>query len=178
VRVPAGRDARSRASLWDAADGAAAAARAADALRDVAERAGRAAAAGRRPGARSLSFAAGYYQRARRRAGAGRAAAAAAPSSTARSWRAAWRGRASRHSARRRGRPPAAGAGGAPCRAAQPLTAEQAAALAQLARRPAAPVLLHGATGSGKTEVYLRARRAARWQRRPRRRWCWCPRST
>ncbi len=36
------------------------------------------------------------------------------------------------------------------------LTAEQAAALAQIDQQPG-PFLLHGATGSGKTEVYMRA---------------------
>ncbi len=40
------------------------------------------------------------------------------------------------------------------------LTTEQADAVAELLR-PGAPVLLHGATGSGKTEVYLRAADAA-----------------
>ncbi|MCP5286632.1 MAG: primosomal protein N' [Burkholderiaceae bacterium] len=39
----------------------------------------------------------------------------------------------------------------------RPLTPEQAAALDRLADLPPGPVLLHGVTGSGKTELYLRA---------------------
>jgi primosomal protein N' (replication factor Y) (superfamily II helicase) len=45
--------------------------------------------------------------------------------------------------------------------AAPPLTDEQAAALATLADGTRQPTLLHGVTGSGKTEVYLRAAEAA-----------------
>jgi primosomal protein N' (replication factor Y) len=41
--------------------------------------------------------------------------------------------------------------------ALRPLTPEQAAALTALEALPPGPVLLHGVTGSGKTELYLRA---------------------
>ena len=52
------------------------------------------------------------------------------------------------------------------------LTAEQASALAALRGRKPAPSCCFGSTGSGKTEVYLRAvARAAGARRRPRRRW-------
>ncbi len=57
------------------------------------------------------------------------------------------------------------------------LSDEQTRALQALAAAaPASTVLLHGNTGSGKTEVYLRA--AAQALDRVDRCWCWCRRST
>ena len=59
------------------------------------------------------------------------------------------------------------------------LTDEQAQAVESIAAAHGfSPFLLHGVTGSGKTEVYLRPLDALSRRGRTRRRWCWCPRST
>ncbi|MDP3699748.1 MAG: primosomal protein N' [Hylemonella sp.] len=88
-----------------------------------------------------VDFAAGYYQRA-----AGEIALAALPPQL--------RELSSEQLARRLKRP-AVAAGGAPAASLPTLTPEQAEVLAQIEAQ-AGPFLLFGATGSGKTEVYLR----------------------
>jgi primosomal protein N' (replication factor Y) len=90
-----------------------------------------------------VAFAAGYYQR-----GLGELALAVLPPEL----RKVDAVQLARRLGRRR---PASDPGPAP--ALRPLTPEQDAALARLASLPPGPVLLHGVTGSGKTELYLRA---------------------
>jgi primosomal protein N' (replication factor Y) len=58
-----------------------------------------------------------------------------------------------------------------------PLTPEQARRWPRSKPSPG-PFVLFGATGSGKTEVYLRAVRPCSNASPQRRRWCWCRRST
>ncbi len=91
-----------------------------------------------------VSFAAGYYQR-----GLGELALAVLPPELRRIDAV----QLARRLQRRRRPPPATG----PAPEPPALSAEQAAALQRLAGMPAGPVLLHGVTGSGKTELYLRA---------------------
>jgi primosomal protein N' (replication factor Y) len=95
---------------------------------------------------RLVEFAAGYYQRS-----VGEVALAALPPEVRRLCAV----QLERRVARLRKTPPAAAGGEAPAPIA--LTAEQAAALEALDAEPTRPALLHGVTGSGKTEVYLRA---------------------
>ncbi len=91
---------------------------------------------------RLVAFAAGYYQR-----GVGEVALAAVPPQLRELSPEQWQRRLRR----------AAGAGAEGAAGDPPaLTEEQAAALEQLRSQPG-PFLLFGATGSGKTEVYLRA---------------------
>lgn len=91
---------------------------------------------------RLVAFAAGYYQR-----GVGEVALAAVPPQLRELSPEQWQRRLRR----------AAGAGAEGAAGDPPaLTEEQAAALEQL-RSQSGPFLLFGATGSGKTEVYLRA---------------------
>jgi primosomal protein N' (replication factor Y) len=91
-----------------------------------------------------VGFAARYYQR-----GIGELALSVLPPELRRLDAAAITRRLARSVA------PSTAAG--PASGLPPLTGEQAAALAVLQGLPAGPVLLHGVTGSGKTEVYLRA---------------------
>jgi primosomal protein N' (replication factor Y) len=93
-----------------------------------------------------VAFAAGYYQR-----GVGELALSVLPPELRRLDAV----QLGRRLARLRA-PPTAGDPAAPA-SLPDLTDEQAAALQALDDLPADPVLLHGVTGSGKTEVYLRA---------------------
>jgi primosomal protein N' (replication factor Y) (superfamily II helicase) len=92
---------------------------------------------------RLVAFCASYYQRS-----LGEVAQAALPPQLRELSPAQWN--------RRLARKAAGAAEAAPAAQVPPLTPEQAAALACIAREPG-PFLLFGATGSGKTEVYLRA---------------------
>ena len=92
---------------------------------------------------RLVDFAAGYYQR-----GPGEVALAALPPQL--------RDLDTRQLARRLQRKPAEAGPEADADPAPDLTAQQAEVLARMADAPG-PFLLFGATGSGKTEVYLRA---------------------
>ncbi|TFY98307.1 replication restart helicase PriA [Ramlibacter humi] len=91
---------------------------------------------------RLVDFAAGYYQR-----GVGEVALAALPPQLRELTPAQWARRAKRGVAATPADPGAA---------APALSSEQSAALERLRAEPG-PFLLHGTTGSGKTEVYLRA---------------------
>ena len=93
-----------------------------------------------------VAFAAGYYQRS-----VGELALAVLPPELRRLDSVQLRRRAARLAAARSRVEPAAPA------SAPELTDDQRAALASLDAGPPGPCLLHGVTGSGKTEVYLRA---------------------
>jgi primosomal protein N' (replication factor Y) (superfamily II helicase) len=152
VRVPLGR--RTVTGLtWHAADGDSAVAE--GALRPVAE-----VVAGIAPlpaaWLQLVEFAAGYYQR-----GLGELALAVLPPELRKLTAFQIDKRVASLRKKLTAKPGAAEAPPAAAPALPDLTAEQAAALDALAAGDARPALLFGATGSGKTEVYLRAAQRA-----------------